>query len=794
MFSDLRFAFRQLAKSPGFTLVAVLTLALGIGACTAIFSVVDRVLLRPLPYPESHQLVAVGETKLPDYPEFSVSPGNYSSWCEQARSFASLAALRSDSYALTGRGEPARLNALRVTANYFATLRLPPQLGRNFLPAEDEPGHETVVLLSHGFWQRQFAGAPDVLGQTLQLNGHPFTIVGVLPPAFRDADVVTPCAFSAADRQQHGGHYLGVLGRLRPGGSLAQADAELQQIAAQLAAQFPDTNRGWGVRTATLLDQTVGEVRPVLYALLGAVGFLLLIACANIANLLLARAASRNKELAIRASQGATPARLVRQLLTESVVLAALGGALGVLIAQWGVSALLALAPENLPRADEIAVDGRALLFTGAIAILTGLIFGLAPALRASRLDLNRTLKETARGASGRRSRLRSALVVAEIAIALVLLVGSGLLIRSFARLHAVDPGFEPRGAFALGLDLSPARYGDGARQTAFVDQVSAALAAIPGVQSVGAVQVMPFSGNDYVLDFYREDLPRPAPGQIANANYYAATPGYFAALGIRLVRGRFFDAHDRADSAPVAIIGETMARRHFAGTDPLGKRIHISNSPEKWREIVGVVADTKHYGLDGEPISQMYEPFAQSPHSFLNLVVRAPAATPGLAAAVRAAIQSVDASQPIYGFASLETQLGRSVARQRFAALLFAVFSGVALLLASIGIYGVMACTVSQRRDEIGIRLALGAQRGDVLRLVLAQGARLILLGLAAGLLGTLLLSRFLAALLFGVSPHDPATFAVIAALLGLVATAACLIPAHRATRIDPLEALRAE
>jgi len=481
-------------------------------------------------------------------------------------------------------------------------------------------------------------------------------------------------------------------------------------------------------------------------------------------------------------------------VLTESVVLALLGGVLGALVAHWSVAALVALAPESLPRADEITVDGRALCFTAAVAILTGFVFGLAPALRAASLDLNRALKETARGASGRRSRLRSALVAAEVAIALVLLVGAGLLIRSFARLNAVNPGFEPHGAYAMGVSLPPQRYGEAVRQTAFADRAVAAVAAIPGVESAGLAHIMPFSDNDYVLVFYREDQPRPAPGHFSVANYYAATPDYFKAMGIRLVRGRFFDPHDSATGAPVAIISETMAKRFFPGEDPLGKRIHITSGPEKWREIVGIVGDTKHYGLDGDPLAQMYEPFAQQSFPFFNLVLRAPHARPDLAAAVRAAIRSLDPDQPVYGFASMEAQLGRSVARPRFAALLFAVFSGVALILAAIGIYGVMSYSVSQRTGEIGIRMALGAQRRDVLRLVFGEGARLVALGLGGGVVGALLLTRFIASMLFGVSAYDPLTFVAIATLLALVALFACLVPLRRATRINPLDALRAE
>jgi len=794
MLSDLRLALRQLRKAPGFAAVAVLTLALGIGACTALFSVVDGVLLRPLPYPGSDRLVMVRETLLPDFPSFSVSPGNYSSWKSAAQSFESLAAFHGASYALTGRGEPARIDAVRATGNYLSTLGLRPALGRDFAPEEDSPGGAAVVLLGHGFWQRQFGGREDALGQTLQLDGKPFTVVGVLPPAFRDADLLTPTALSAADLQNHGNHYLRVVGRLRAGTTREAAQAELAGIAAALTKQFPNSNKGWSVRTYDLLDWTVGGVRPVLWALLGAVAFLLLIGCANVANLQLARAAARHREFAVRSALGASRPRIARQLLTESLLLALLGGFFGVMVAQWGVGGLLALAPENLPRAEEIAVDGRALLFAALATGLTTLVSGLAPALRSSRVDLQPALAESSRTATGRHSRLRNALVVAEVAVALVLLIGAGLLLRSFARLQSVDPGFEPGGAYSFAVNLPSPGYRRPAKQAAFAAQATAALAALPGVAEVGAVTTVPFGGNDSVLSYYREDRPRPEPGRMSNAYYYAATPGYFRALGLRLLRGRVFDDHDTADSRPVAIVSESLAKQAFGDADPLGKRFFLSNSDKRCPEIVGIVADTKHYGLEDSALAQLYEPFAQSPGSFCDLVLRTAGPQPLSAAGIAAAIHAIDPSLPVQGFASMETRLGRSVAGQRFAALLFAVFSSIALVLAAIGIYGVVSYAVGQRTPEIGIRMALGARRETILRLVLAQGSRLVALGLALGVGGAVLLTRLLSSLLFGVSPHDPATYAALVAVLGLVGALACWLPARRATRVDPLVALRSE
>jgi putative ABC transport system permease protein len=794
LLKDSRFAIRQLSKNPGFTAVGLFTLALGIGACTAIVSVVNSVLLRPLPFPQSERLVSIHETELPQVPRFTVAAGNYYAWREQAKSFRSLAAVREDGYTLTGSGEPKVLSALCVTDNYFSTLGVQPILGRDFHPDEDEPGSGTVVLLSNGFWQREFGGRTDVIGRDIQLDGRPFTIIGVMPKSFREAEIVTPAAYTAQERQDHGKHRLSVIGRLRDGIDLANADAELKSISGWLAKTYPGTNKGWSVQAVSFLDNTVGDVRPLLLTLLGAVGFLLLIACANIANLLLARASVRTREFAIRAALGAKPGRIVRQVLTETVVLGLSGGVLGGLAAKWGVVALLKMVPNNLPRAEEVSVDERALLVTCAIAITTGIVVGLAPALQLARVDLNAALKETGRSAGGGRSRLRSTLVIVEVAFALILLVGAGLLIRTFANLNAVDPGFNASDAFVASLELPTPSYPDRPRQAAFVDQAIIALAAIPGVEAVGAAPVLPFSGDNFVLDFYREDQPRPAPGHSTAANYYAVTPDYFRAMGIRVERGRSFDGHDRIGSAPVAIINETMAKQYFAGVDPIGRRINLTNGPEAWREIVGVVGDTKHNSLDAGPLPQMYEPFAQSPLKFVSFVIRAPGAHPGLASAVRVAIQAIDPNQAVDGPEAMGTFLAHSVARQRLSATLFAAFAGSALLLAAVGVYGVMAYAVDRRVCEFGIRMALGAQRRDVFRLVLLHCGRLFFMGLCSGLIGAVLLSRFLSAMLFGVSASDPITFAEVAVLLASVAALACYLPARRATKVNPMLALRAE
>ncbi|HVU24028.1 MAG TPA: ABC transporter permease [Opitutus sp.] len=797
---DLRYALRQLAKSPGFTAVAVLTLALGIGACTAIFSVVNSVLLRPLPFPDSDRLVVVIETKLPEVPQFSVAPGNYFDWREHATSFEQLAAIRDASYSLTGSGEPVRLEARRVTPNYFSMLRVHPAIGRDFTAAE-ATAKSNVAILNHGFWLRQFGGRRDVIGETVQLDGQAFTIIGVLPEHYSPGsttEIYTPVDY-AEDNKNHGGHYVSVIGRLKPGVSVEQARGELALIADGLARQYPSTNTGWSIKLTPLLEATVGDVRPVLFSLLGAVGFLLLIACANVANLLLVRATARAKEIALRTALGASRLRIVRQLLTESVLLALVGGGFGVLIAQWGMSVLLAFAPDTLPRAQEIALDGRALGFACVLALVTGIAFGLVPAFQASRINLNETLKDGGRGTSegGRRQRLRSTLVVAEVAIALVLLIGAGLLFRSFARLQHVDPGFHPEGALAIDLTLPQKKYGTDPQRAAFVAQATAALAAIPGVQSAGASQIVPFTGNDYNLLYKIPGRPPLPPGTIQGTLYYAATPDYFKAMGIPLLRGRFFTAADAAGAPRVAIINEALAKLQFPNQDPIGQHINITNADA---EIVGLVGDVKHYQLDGGARVQAYEPFAQVPFNFMTLVVRVGDSTPGalsnaaLPAAIRTAIYGVDKDQPIASIRPLASLVAESVARPRFAMFLFGVFSTVALLLSAIGIYGVMAYSVTQRTNEIGIRMALGAQRRDVLRLVLAQGGRLVGLGVIAGLLGALLLTRFISSMLFGVTARDPVTFAVIATLLATIAAVACLLPALRATRVDPVEALRAE
>src|SRR5256885_15201756 len=800
MLNDFRYALRQLIKAPSFTIVAILTLALGIGACTAIFSVVNVVLLRPLDYPQPDRIVNIRETNFPQFPEFSVSPPNYLDWEKQTKSYEYLAAYPGSRVNLTGEGEPQQLLGVKATGHYFEVFGIKPVAGRFLLPEEDAQGKNHGVVLSYGFWQRVFGGGRDIVGRSIQLNGEPYQIVGVAPFGFGVAskvDVYIPMAFRPDETKNdaRGAHYINVVGRLKPGVTVTQAKAELDVIAAQLAVQYPDPQKGWGIFMMSLQDYTVRDVKPVLYTLLGAVGCVLLIACANLANLLLARATARHREISIRAALGAGRGRLVRQLLTESVVLAVCGGIAGIILARWGLDALLALAPTNLPRMSEIHLDSTVLLFSLALSVVTGLVFGIAPAWLAARADVNEALKQGTRGSTegGARGRLRSALVVIEVTFALVLLGGAGLLTRSFIQLAQVDPGFNPENATLLRLSLPQAKYPKPEQQTAFADALLDRVKNLPGVQAAAITHSMPLV-SDYVLGFNIEGRPAIAPGDLPSTNYYAVTPDYFRAMGIRLVRGRVFTPQDDAKAPRVCVINETMARQFFPNEDPIGKRMNITNGPDTWREIVGIAGDIKQYGVDKATSAQSYEPFAQVPFTSLNVVIRTNGSAAALLGALRPAVYAVDKDQPIGTIRPLEEIMAESIARQRFAMLLLTVFSGVALVIAAVGIYGVMAYNVVQRTGEFGIRMALGAQQGDVLRLVLTQGGKLIGLGLAVGLIATLAASRVMGSMLFNTSSYDPLTLSTITLLLGAVALIACFFPANRATKVNPIEALRTE
>jgi putative ABC transport system permease protein len=797
----MRYGARMLLKKPGFTLIAVMTLALGIGANAAIFSVVNAVLLRPLPFKDPERLMWIRETKLPQFPEFSVSPGNFLDWRKQNTVFERLVAINNVAFNLVGVGDPEQVRGMKVTDGFFAMLSAQPELGRVFLPEEDQPGRDNVVIMSHGLWQRRFGGDPKILNQAITLGSQSYTVIGVMPASFRfggaDLGLWAPMGFTTREAQTHGGHWLSVFGRLKPGATEDQARAELVAIAGRLAAQYPEANTGWSVKLMPLLEFTVRDIKPGLIVLLCAVAFVLLIACANVANLLLARAAGRQKEIAIRAALGAGRSRIIRQLLTESALLASLGGALGLGLAKWGMDLLLKLAPRGLPRMSDVSLDGRALVFTAAVTLLTGVIFGLVPALQSSKPNLNETMNETGRGSTdGRRRRLvRSALVVFEVASALVLLVGAGLLIKSFWRLNQIDPGFNPDNALTMTVSLPRAKYPDDAQRVAFFGHLLEKISALPGVQAAGASNSIPLEG-DMVLSFEVQGrAPLPA-GADQSTNFYGVNADYFKAMGIRLLRGRTFTERDVSNSPHVAVINETMAKKIFPGEDPIGKRITFDggNSNPNWYEIVGVVNDVKQYGLDQATPMQTYEPYTQQTFSYMTLVARATGDPTNLTAAIRNAVLQIDKEQPIANVKTLDQILSASIAQQRFSALLLGVFAVVAMSLAAVGIYGVLSYAVTQRTHEIGVRLALGASRHDVLRLVVGQGMCLTLLGVAAGLAVAFALTRLMSTLLFGVSATDPMTFSLIPLMIVIIALLACWVPARRATKVDPMVALRIE
>jgi predicted permease len=744
-----------------------------------------------LPFPDADRLVELGESHPPEFPHFAVRPMTFPHWKAQATSFEGLAVVRDGSYNLTGLGDPLRVYAGKTTANVFPTLRVAPALGRAFTVEEETPGKDDVVILSHGFWQRQLGGRPDVLAQTLRLDGRSRRVVGVMPPGFRldgDFDLYVPDSYLKFRQDESDNRTIEVFARLRPGVTVAAARSELTLIQGRIAAE-DDSFEDWLPEVTPMLAAKVGGVSRTLWALLGAVGFLLLIACANVASLCLARATARGRELAVRAALGAGRGRLVRQLLAESLLLAAIGALLGVLVARWGLSALLALAPEDLPRLQEIAVDARAIAVATGLALLTGIAFGLAPAFRATGVVLHDPLKDGARGARARPQRLRGALVVAEIAVALVLLAGAGLLMRTFARLQAVGRGFDPRDAVTMTVTVPQEKYATAARMATFADETVRRLAALPGVRAAGAVQDLPFRGGLNVVCLH---IPgRPLPRDCPPVRIYSVTPGYFAAMGIPLVRGRLYEQRDWSRPTHPAVVNEALARKYFPGQDPIGQYVTAKHRPDDRHQIIGVVGDVRDDGLAGEVGAQAYPIFSENPAHTMTFVVRGGA--PPLAS-LRAALAQVDPEQPIARVRPLSSLVAASIARERFAATLFAVFSIVALALAAIGIYGLISYAVVLRTRELGIRIALGAQVGDVLGLVLRQGARLLAAGLVLGATGAFLLTRFLASLLFDIGPRDPSTFAVTAAALALVGAIACLLPARRATCVDPMIGLRSE
>ncbi|HYT73625.1 MAG TPA: ABC transporter permease [Vicinamibacterales bacterium] len=799
---DLHYAFRRLYKSPGFTCVAVITLALGIGANSAIFSVVHGVLLKPLPYARPDRLVGVyhvvgGHRAV-------MSGPNFIDLARTTKSLESMAASTTSRVILTGDGEPVRLVVAAVSASLFSVLRATPTLGRAFAADENTPGKTNVVILSYGLWQQSFGGDPGVVGRRITLDAVPHDVIGVMPrgfayPAGRQAWV--PLEYNGGFvSKQRGAWYLDVIGRLNPGVTPQQAAAEIETLGRGLARQYPDANGEIGMTTYPLLEAMVGDLRRAVLILLGAVGFVLLIACTNVANLLLSRTAARGPEMAVRTALGAGRGRLLRQLLTEAVLLSVLGAGLGLLLAEWGVALLVGLKPQGIPRLENVTVDGAVIFFTIAVALMTGIVFGLVPAFAATR-GLSETLKESGRGGMTSRSgaRLRGSLVVTELALAVMLLAGAGLLMRSFTNLAAVDPGFKPEQTLTFELTLPDVRYAEDEQRLAFFDQLMPRLRALPGVRTSETIMALPLSGANFDISFTVAGRPPVPPAQEPAMEVRVASAGYFASLGIPLQRGREFSERDRGDTPPVVVINETAARQYFPHEDPIGRTINLGWGRGKGKrraggEVVGIVGDVKDSGLNAPQPAEIFLPYRQWPITSMSVVMKTAVPPASLAAAVKSEVYAVDPNLPVSGVRTFDEVVAESISQPRFYMLLLTMFAGLALALAAIGIFGVLSYAVSQRTREIGIRMALGAQEHSVIGLIVSQAMLLVTAGVALGTVAGLLLSRTLTKMLFSVTPTDPLTFAAVAVLLGAVALLASYLPARRATRVDPVVALRAE
>jgi putative ABC transport system permease protein len=816
---DLRYSFRILLKKPGFTVVAVMALALGIGANSAIFSVVSSVLLRPLPYENPDGLVQIWLTNVSrGFPLMTLSTPDFRQIREQNAAFESMAAYYYGMFNLSEGESPDRIAGVSVSSNLFPLLGVEPALGRSFLPHEEEFGNHRVVVISHNLWRRKFNADQDILGRPITLNGNPYTVIAVMPEDFqfpissRVVELWVPMSFAPNDNMNTRNNYFALaIGRLNQGVTLEQGRADLQSVATQLEKEQKE-NAGIGMTAIPLREQIVGEIQPTLYVLFGAVGFVLLIACANVANLQLVRTSARQREIAVRSALGASRRRLIRQLLTESLLLGVIGGAAGLVLAWWGVKLLIALGPQDIPRLSEIGLDARAVLFTMAVSVLTGILFGLAPALQASKLNLNESLKEggkaLAEGASGRR--LRGLLVVSEIALALVLLVGAGLMIRSFMRLQQVSPGFNADRVLTMQINLPPLKYQEARQTAAFYKELLERVETLPGVEKAGATSSLPLSGDTWGKMFSIVDRP-PASSlqEVPAVQYRLVSPDYFAAMGTPLMKGRAFTDGDTMESQPVAIINETLARRFWPDEDPIGKKVWMG-PPENLlppelripgyevprRTVVGVVGDMRHQGLNEPTTAEVFAPNLQNNEGpvSLDLAIKTTSDPAGITQAVRQQVWAIDKDLPVSDVKTMEERLGASVAQPRFNALLLGLFAATAMILAVVGIYGVVSYSVAQRRHEIGIRMALGAQKSDVLGMVIKQGLVLALIGVGVGLAGALALTRLMESLLFGVNTTDEVTFALVTALLVGVTLVACYLPARRAARVDPLVALKYE
>jgi putative ABC transport system permease protein len=794
--TDARYAARQLRKTPGFTIVAVLTLAFGIGATSAIFSVINAVMLRPLPYPDADRLVSVFEV-VPQYGRFAVAPGNFLDWRQQNNVFTHISAYANGSDTYVGSDGPDRVPMSSVSWDVFETIGVAPALGRGFRAEEDAPKQNAVIVISDGMWRRRFGADPGILGRSVTLSGSPVVVVGVMPPAFyfptREVEFWRPIALNPANATR-GGHFIGVIARLKPGISNEQANTEMRTIAQRLGTEYPKTNANESAEAVEIGELIVGPVRPMLFTLMAAVAVVILIACANVANLLLVRASVREKEIAIRTALGAGRQRLAVQMLTESLVLAIAGGALGILLAWAAIAPIQTLGVGSIPRVLDVTLDRTVLAFAVVLSIATGVLFGLAPAWQAARGGIGVVLKEGGRSSSTSGGRwIRSALLVTEVALSLVLLVGASLLLRSFAKITGVDPGFRPDGVLAFRVALPQTSYPEEHNRIAFYDRLLEKLGSSPGVGSAGMVQTAPMRGS-YTLSFELQGRPPAKPGEEPSANHRVVSPGYFNALGIPLKRGRLFSDRDTESSPKVALVDEAFVRRHFPNEEAIGRGIDIGNGTDGFYEIVGIVGDVHHGGLDSTVNPTMYVPYKQDVFSSMWVMVRAagdPEAQSGL---VRGAVREIDGTLPAFSIMPLASMVSESVAQRRFSMLLLSLFAFVALFLAAVGLYGVVAYTVSQRTQEIGVRMAIGAQRGDVLRMVLGSGMKLASLGVVIGIAAALALAGLVASMLFGVTPFDPASYGVTAALLLGVAALACYLPARRAMRVDPLIALRQE